>query len=250
VLVAGGVAAYLVLRPNHRGDTRPTSASTAVDAPRARANEAVPAASIEAVRSNQPAEGAAPAGQEALPVTSPGIELTVVFDRYQVTGSTSDELRADIDGKRPTGPDGTRSDAYTSWRLDWSWPSASSDQRCATGKVAVKVAVRYQLPELRASAQTPASLVAEWQRYDRALKKHEDGHRDFGIRCAEEIQKKLEALPPAEGCPAMNTTANDKAREIFDRYVADEKEYDRTTAHGATQGARFPCTPQGEGCIP
>lgn len=173
----------------------------------------------------------------------PGVVVTETFDKYPVRGDSIAALRADVNKQRNAAHD-----AYTSWYVNWSYPRVSGS-RCSTGTVTVTVTVNIRVPEHRPSSSTPASVNTAWDAYARALLAHENGHRDFGVRSAVEVKRELEALRERD-CAQLDTVAQTKGRAIVARYASDERLYDQSTQHGATQGARFPCVPRGAGCIP
>jgi predicted secreted Zn-dependent protease len=72
------------------------------------------------------------------------------------------------------------------------------------------------------------------------LQEHENGHKNFGINAAREIERRLTSLGSMRSCNALGNTANSIADQIVDKYSRMETEYDRRTDHGRTQGGVFP----------
>jgi predicted secreted Zn-dependent protease len=87
---------------------------------------------------------------------------------------------------------------------------------------------------------TEADTLQRWNRYYTALIAHENGHRDFGVKAATEIEQALLNLEARENCKRLEQDANAVGYEILNRYIADEKLYDIDTNHGMNDGAVFP----------
>mgnify|MGYP002624169178 FL=1 len=172
-----------------------------------------------------------------------GITLDESLQKYLVTGDSVIAIRASIE--RTYGKD---HDAFTAWKVNWSYPR-EAPRSCYTGPVSVTIKVVVDLPEFSPASSAPPGVIADWNRYIRALSLHEAGHRDFAIRAAKQVKRELERVQAAT-CPQLDTSANALGNAIVARHAADERAYDRDTSHGATQGARFPCRPLGSGCEP
>jgi len=102
--------------------------------------------------------------------------------------------------------------------------------------VTTRLRTRIQMPELHAGS--PAQQ-AQFTRYARALHQHEQGHVQFGRSAAQAIDQGIAALPEAPDCPTLERQANALGQRLLAEQAAQEKEYDRTTQHGATQGTRL-----------
>ena len=73
-----------------------------------------------------------------------------------------------------------------------------------------------------------------------ALRRHEEGHKNIGVKAAAEIERSIAELEPAGNCDDLAETANALGRRIISEYAATEKEYDAQTNFGEAQGAVFP----------
>lgn len=161
-------------------------------------------------------------------------DIIVTTDFYDVGGETVQEIRSDLDRKRTRGWDG-----YTEWQVEWQFRSASSGSECRVTDVTTRVAVNYSLPRWRAPAAAGGDTRERWARYERALRAHEDGHRNIGVRVASEIDNTLRAMRAGD-CRELDALANAAAYRLLDHARQREREYDQSTNYGATQGARFP----------
>lgn len=158
---------------------------------------------------------------------------------YEVTGETPAEIWREMRAKGPVGKDGSKYNATTPWNLRWRYPYARSADGCATGPVTVKLSVVYNMPRWDRPPGASATVARQWDRYIEALEEHEQGHADFGRQTASDIERALEAIPPQRTCDELSRLANDTGREILEENRPREREYDRRTNHGATQGTAF-----------
>jgi predicted secreted Zn-dependent protease len=150
---------------------------------------------------------------------------------YAVGGATPAQLRARLDARAPKSPDGYRGDAYTRWEYRWNWPGyGSSNCSLAQAKVTLRVVVSF--PRWTHPKAAPASLAAAWNRYVRALARHEQGHVDYAVARYPAVVRAIKR--------ATCSSANAAALRQLDQIRKHDATYDTTTQHGATQGARFP----------
>jgi predicted secreted Zn-dependent protease len=165
----------------------------------------------------------------------PTVSVSVSHDDYAIDGSTEEELRAEMDRLGPSG-----FDAYTEWHVLWSYSYSETEDSCSALTVTVVVAIIFKLPRWDAPARAPPDLVDKWHAYVAALQAHEDGHKDIAIEAATQVRRVLQALPVYPTCDELDRAANAAGERVLDQHRQREQAYDRTTQHGATQGARFP----------
>jgi predicted secreted Zn-dependent protease len=156
---------------------------------------------------------------------------------YTVRAQPGETLRQALNAATPITVDGQRFHGYTRWNVRWTfrwWREASG--RCAITEVTTRLRTEVQLPELRSGA--PAQQ-AVFDRYLRALSRHEEGHVQFGRDAAQAIDQGIAALPAAPDCAALERQANALGHRLLREHAEREKQYDRDTRHGASQGARL-----------
>lgn len=178
----------------------------------------------------------------ALPALSARAEPTVKVDThyYDIRGASAAELRQQMSRLGPPDRDGRRYDAYTKWYVAWRFTYHEDGKSCRIERVTTSADVTYTLPRWKVPRAAAPELTAHWDRYLAALQTHEDGHRDFGVRGAHEVEQQIRALPAHGSCRELEAAANAAGHRVLDKYRAQELAYDRDTRHGATQGAVFP----------
>lgn len=156
---------------------------------------------------------------------------------YPVRAQPGETPRKALNAATPITVDGQRFHGYTRWNVRWTfrwWREASG--RCAITEVTTRLRTEVQLPELRSG--TPAQQ-AVFDRYLRALSHHEEGHAQFGRDAAQAIDQGIAALPAAPDCATLERQANALGHRLLPEHAEREKQYDRDTRHGASQGARL-----------
>ena len=156
---------------------------------------------------------------------------------YPVRALPGETLRKALNAATPITVDGQRFHGYTRWNVRWTfrwWREASG--RCAITEVTTRLRTEVQLPELRSG--TPAQQ-AFFDQYLRALSHHEEGHAQFGRDAAQAIDQGIAALPAAPDCATLERQANALGHRLLREHAEREKQYDRDTRHGASQGARL-----------
>lgn len=157
---------------------------------------------------------------------------------YAIYGNSGSALRNEMNRKGVT-IHGKRFDAETRWNVNWRFNHAPDRDGCRITQAQVSVDIRMTLPEWKDRAAAKAQLQTRWDRYYRALLAHEEGHAQFGIKAAHDIQALLTSLSAAD-CDSLNRLANDKAMAVIRRYAGQERAYDHDTNHGMNEGAIFP----------
>ena len=159
---------------------------------------------------------------------------------YDIKGGSAAELRESLNRQRPVGPDGMPHDAVTVWNIQWRYRTAPSGSGCAVTSLQVALEIVTTLPRWTNEADAPSSLVARWREYYKALLTHEDGHKAIGIETAAAIRNAGTNVPSNSGCADMGRAIDRVANDLLKQGREKERQDDKVTAHGRTQGARFP----------
>jgi predicted secreted Zn-dependent protease len=170
-------------------------------------------------------------------VAEDGLILTTNY--YTVRGTTGREIRASINRGKPR-PAGEERDAETRWNIRWRFTTTASSGSCRLHTFSTQTTIAITLPRWIVETNASPWVMTNWTRYIKALELHEAGHANFARAAAGEIRKKVQALPPQPNCDAVKNAVNATGRRVLEELVQREQAYDRTTRHGATQGAVFP----------
>jgi predicted secreted Zn-dependent protease len=159
---------------------------------------------------------------------------------YAVSGMTADDIRASLTRNSPVTYKGKKHDARTDWQVSWNYYWHETPRDCKLTRVNTSLEVSYTLPRLTTVAKLEEPLKSRWNNYYEALLQHEQGHQNFGLESAREIETTLHALGPRKDCETLQNDANSVGHRILQKYAALEKSYDRETNHGIKNGAVFP----------
>ncbi|MSR67124.1 MAG: DUF922 domain-containing protein [Pedosphaera sp.] len=161
--------------------------------------------------------------------------------RYEVSGSTGAELRAEMNRLGPVHrQSGDRHDGYTDWKISCRYDYELKPGQCRVLNFVVEMEVRITLPRWKDIAEAPAPLAANWRRYLEALQRHEDGHFELAKAVAQNLDRQMRSV-------GMYTTAAALRAEV-DRLVDAASAtcsqlqiaYDKDNNHGRNTGVRFP----------
>ncbi len=168
----------------------------------------------------------------------PDVSTNYIY--YEIIGSTANELRTQMDRLGPSDELRVQHDAYTEWYVDWSYPNSTANDRCRTGPVKVTVTITQTFPKWDIPPDASQALVDKWKTYVSALQTHEAGHKRIGVEAGYQILRTLNEIPAYPSCSELEQVADAAGERILDEFRQKEATYDQTTAHGASQGARFP----------
>ena len=150
---------------------------------------------------------------------------------YEITGSTAEDLRAQMDFLGPIDDNGHRYDALTRWFIRWYWPGFGQSP-CELDKATVSYEVKVIFPRWIPLKDALPKLVAQWEDYINALAEHEKGHVDYFVKNYQSVTVAIKN--------ANCHTADSAAHAALVPLRKHDDEYDAITDHGKTQGARFP----------
>ena len=167
-----------------------------------------------------------------------GVHLSEEVRYYDIVGRTENDLLQAMLRGAPLH-EGTRYFGLTSTEVRFTYRMISTSTGCDLTDIEVYLRVVTTLPRWRPYSGTPYEVERRWRSFDRALRIHENGHKQFALEEADMIWRALESVR-APSCDAMNAEARRSALRIRDTYVLRHDAYDARTDHGTTQGAVWP----------
>jgi predicted secreted Zn-dependent protease len=164
----------------------------------------------------------------------PEVETTFAF--YNIFPNSTVELSKEMRKRSPIKRDGKAFDAYTEWHVEWNYRWNKKDGMCVITKVNTSLDVTYRLPRIAKNHPAPPNVRQAFKNYSAALFKHEKNHMKSGLNAAREVEKALLNLGSFETCDQLEASANTLGNDIVHKYNELDKEYDRKTDHGKTEG--------------
>lgn len=166
------------------------------------------------------------------------VNQTTVY--YDIHGSTPEELRREMDAKRPVDSNEKHYAEATASRVRWTYSHRMSGGGCVIGDVETEATITYHLPNWVDSSGAVAELVNRWRQFIAALERHERGHGGFAADAALDVERAIAGLGSFATCDELELTVDETGFRILGRYAEFDAAYDRQTDHGRTQGAQFP----------
>lgn len=173
----------------------------------------------------------------ALP-TGAADSIQIQTNYYRVRGDTARAIRSCMETNRPWKGRAQR-DASTTWDIRWQVRS-SSQLPAQIVSFETQTRITVTLPLWITASNAPPTLRTSWQRYFRALNTHEEGHKRIALAAAKETRSRVEQLGSADSQEELRRSIESTVDAVIAEFRNKEAEYDRTTKHGETQGARFP----------
>lgn len=159
----------------------------------------------------------------ASPLSAEPIE-TVKYEYYEVHGLTAKEIRENMNQHHKRAHGFGNHDANTLSNVNWRGGNPPT----------VTIVITFQMPKWVDYAKGPRDLQETWQRFEKNLQVHEDGHKQINEECARAVEQRILSEGPKPGRRFKHDVD-----EIFTLYSRKQIAYDKETQHGRTQGAVF-----------
>ncbi len=169
-----------------------------------------------------------------------GLHVVEIDSLYRVSGFTYADIYSAMQRSGPgTDEIGVRLGVHLSqWRWGFQY-RMDPGERCRLVEATVLLRSSIVLPEWTNVSTAPPEVRAGWRPFVRALRSHEEGHRNRARAQGVFLWQSLLGLEAAD-CADLQDIVEDTA----DRVIAEGREaqlaYDRDTGHGLTQGAVWP----------
>jgi len=165
-----------------------------------------------------------------------GITGNSAVTYYDVRGRTYAELMLDLKRAAPR-VDGNMYVGETRAPMRWRWQVERVGSSCEIRDVSVSVSAKIRLPRWTPPTDVEPGLIAEWQRFVKALENHEAGHKDISARAGDEIVRRVSGM--SGQCASLDVLANNTAKAIVASARHEQLAYDDDTLHGLKQGTSF-----------
>lgn len=142
---------------------------------------------------------------------------------------------------------GGRYFARTEWNVSWRarWGGGGA---CRASVADLHLTARVTLPRWVPPAGASAELIAQWDAFIRALSLHEAKHVDIATAGARAIRREIEAVS-GPSCAGMDARTRAAAERALIAHREQDRQYDRRTRNGVTEGAVWPPRSTGEPAV-
>lgn len=159
-------------------------------------------------------------------------ELTLNY--YDIHGTSSGELRAEMARKGPIDLSKERRDGFFEWRIDWSWPDGP-DGKPSFERTEARGRYKLTLPRWEPPASASTELITEWERFLVAMLDHERVHLDNALSHRAEIERVIREAARAN--PGINREQADSlGQKLLKRLRERDIDFDLESDHGRKTG--------------
>ncbi len=169
-------------------------------------------------------------------IADPAINTTYKY--YLINTKTSAQLMSDLNHASPIKENGEIFHGHTDSNIRWKFSWQSKHGKCRISKVNTYVDITYTLPK-RIHKTTDRDLQKIWDEWFPALLAHEKNHATHAINTATKIEQTIKNLTPYSNCKDLELAANKKGNILIKALNKLDKEYDKKTDHGQTEGAKL-----------
>ena len=159
----------------------------------------------------------------------------VTFHYYEVSGHTTNDFCKAFNTSGPVDQEGVRRHAVTEWHVTWKWHAVNRVPEYKSAEVSYSIDITF--PKLSLDASPSSALLEKWRNYEASLLTHEQGHVALVKKVVKRLEETLHALPKTTQSADAEKIAQDQMLELRN----SDRQYDRTTKHGGTQGVVWEC---------
>jgi predicted secreted Zn-dependent protease len=168
--------------------------------------------------------------------------VTVITNYYFAYGATAAALNQSLQQARPWKAL-TDVDAQTVWSVNYHFSYRQAEGRFSPTTFGLKTKVHVTLPFWHMPKDVDPELRQRWLDYLRALYTHEQGHQDLARQATAELGQEFLRIGDYPSLKELRQAINTASTNVIARLREQERQYDVTTKHGATQGAVFRMRP-------
>ena len=179
-----------------------------------------------------------------LPGTDIQLDTSLDTTYYDVEGTTTEAIFADIEANGPTDGDGQRGSGLTSvvWGYEWQGGPESGD--CSIRTMTIKAEMVVTLPKHVDENSLPADIRDNWDAYAESVAVHEQTHVDIYKAGAETIRERMLSIGPMDNCDDLETEikrvwAEEQAQINSKQSDFHQEEADRLAAQRAPIAAQI-----------
>ena len=156
------------------------------------------------------------------------------YEYYYINPNTRADILTSLKENSPIYENGKTMYGSSNSDVKWSLKWKHNSQICWITSVNTKVTTTYTLPKL---IEGGSGIVSFWDNWYPNLLTHERGHHKLAIDAAEEIERKIRKMPSFSTCDLLEKNANNIVLKSISKLRRLQKDYDKQTNHGETQGA-------------
>lgn len=159
------------------------------------------------------------------------------FEHYIIAPERVEQIKLELRTHSPVSRKNKVFHGGTEWTLvpDFRWKQIGN--LCKIQDVRVKLDGIYTLPKLKNDLPVGSEIKKRFEQYYQALLEHEKGHQDLWLSAGQEIETLLTSFEPFYSCQELAKQAKIRVGKVIHTYQQHNRDYDKQTGHGRTQGA-------------
>lgn len=164
------------------------------------------------------------------------------YHYYDIYVWSEKDIVATASRTSPITEDGKKLIGHTKWDVRWNYQIAKLENNaCMLKSHEITAKITYRMPRLvtqNMDKKIADAVQKNWREYYAALMEHENGHMENGIAAANEINRFFNGIYGEKyNCPSFSEGVEKYPKELVEFFNNRDKEYDKSTQHGMTQGA-------------
>lgn len=116
--------------------------------------------------------------------------------------------------------------ATTEWELKLHYTIEGGFQKCSLRDVRPHLKITIRLPHWENKWEADPLLAENWDRYVRMVSSHEDIHRQYAIKMAEEVHQELMQLESQRRCHDLEADISRTRDRVIGKFNARNKWFD------------------------
>lgn len=159
------------------------------------------------------------------------------FVHYAIAPEKVDQIKVELRNNSPVSRENQTFHGGTEWTLVPHFRWRKESNLCRIRDVQVQLNGTYTLPKLINEMSTSNETKIRFDAYYQALLHHEKGHQDLWLQAGQEIERLLTNFEAFYNCNEMAQEAKIRIANVIRNYQQHNRDYDKQTGHGRTQGA-------------
>jgi predicted secreted Zn-dependent protease len=166
-------------------------------------------------------------------------KMATEFRFYDIYPKTKGDIKQELYKRTPIILNGKRFRGDTKWHVNWKFKWKKKKGSCQIYTVNTDLTIQYTMPKISDDFPVDSGIRSSFDKYYKALLKHEQGHKNSGLYAARDIEKELLSLGEFNNCRRLEKIANNKGKNIIEKYNQRDKDYDQRTDHGRIEGVNI-----------
>lgn len=172
----------------------------------------------------------------ALLLSAPGQAQPVIEEQtlyYRFNASSQKEIWEKIIAGSPQGRVQVAGQhavnvATTEWHLTLHYRLEDGFQKCSITHVRPHLKITIRMPHWENKWEADPLLAENWDRYVRMVSNHEDIHRQYAVKMAQEVARELSTLDSQRRCHELEDDIKRTKDQVIGKFEAQNKWFDAT----------------------